>query len=212
LAGKKIPMKIAVFGASGKTGILTVFQALNKGHDVTAFSRQASRVTIHHPHITIIQGDIMDYEKVEQAVAGQEVVICTLGMDKNKPGTILSEGTVNILRAMEASQVTRLICMSSAGILGNDAGFWFRKIIVPVFLKHIFDDKIRQMKIIQESKADWVLIRPVRLTDAPRTGKYKITNGIPLSGKIPRADVADFMLRLTTDKQYNGQMPAISSY
>lgn len=205
-------MKISIFGASGKTGILTVFQALNQGHEVTAFARQASKVTIQHHNIHIIEGDILDYDKVRQAVAGQDVVICALGVNKNKPNTVLSEGTRNILNAMDECHVNRFICMSSAGILGNDSGFWFGKIFMPLFLRHVFNDKIRQMKVVQESKAEWVLIRPVGLTDAPKTGKYKITLGIPSSSTIPRADVADFMLKLMTDKQYDRQIPAISSY
>jgi hypothetical protein len=101
--------------------------------------------------------------------------------------------------------------MSTAGILGNDAGFLFGKIIIPFFLKQVFLDKVRQMKIVQESNVDWVIIRPAGLTDAPKTGKYKITMGSPVSRRIPRADVADFMLKLMTDKQYDRQMPAIAS-
>jgi putative NADH-flavin reductase len=204
-------MKIAIFGASGRTGILTVYQALDKGHQVTAFARKASSVTIQHKNLTIIQGDILEYEKVKLAVEGQDVIISTLGVESRKPTTVLSEGTRNILQAMEECRVNRFICMSSAGILGNDAGFLFGKIIMPLFLKQVFLDKVRQMKIIQESKSDWVIIRPTGLTDAPKTGKYKITMGAPVSVKIPRADVADFMLKLTTDKQYDRQMPAIAS-
>ena len=113
--------------------------------------------------------------------------------------------------AMDDCDVHRFICMSSAGILGDDAGFLFGKIILPLFLKQVFLDKVRQMKIIQESKSDWVIIRPTGLTDAPKTGKYKITMGLPVSRRVPRADVADFMLKLTTDKQYDRQMPAIAS-
>jgi aminopeptidase-like protein len=101
--------------------------------------------------------------------------------------------------------------MSSAGILGNDGGFWFGKIILPLFLKQVFEDKKRQMKLLQESNLEWVLIRPVGLTDAPKTGKYQIYDMIPGSATIPRADVADFMLKLMTDKKYDKMMPAISS-
>jgi putative NADH-flavin reductase len=204
-------MKIAIFGASGRTGILTVYQALDKGHLVTAFARKPSSVTIRHKNFQVIQGDILEYEKVKQAVEGQEVIISALGVESRKPTTVLSEGTRNILRAMEECKVSRFICMSSAGILGNDAGFLFGKIIMPLFLKQVFLDKVRQMKIIQETNLDWVIIRPTSLTDAPKTGKYKITMGLPVSRKIPRADVADFMLKLITNKQYDRQMPAIAS-
>jgi len=204
-------MKIAIFGASGRTGILTVYQALDKGHLVTAFARKPSSVTIQHKNFRVIQGDILEYDKVKQAVEGQDVIISALGVESRKPTTVLSEGTGNIIRAMGECRVNRFICMSSAGILGNDAGFLFGKIIIPLLLKQVFLDKVRQMKIIRESNLDWVIIRPAGLTDAPKTGKYKITLGAPVSRRIPRADVADFMLKLITNKQYDRQMPAISS-
>ncbi|MDP1621246.1 MAG: SDR family oxidoreductase [Bacteroidales bacterium] len=205
-------MKIAVFGASGKTGILIVYQALNQGHAVTAFARTASKVTIQHKNLRVIQGDILEPGQVMSAVEGQDAVLCALGIDSRKPGTVLSDGTLNILNAMESAGVKRFICMSSAGILGNDGGFWFGKIIMPLFLKHVFEDKKRQAKVIRESKAEWVIIRPTGLTDAPKTNTYKINVEIPTSKSIPRADVADFMLKLLNDKKYDGQMPAISSF
>ena len=204
-------MKIAVFGASGRTGILTVYQALEKGHQVTAFARMPSSVTIQHKKLTIIQGDILEPEKVKHAVEGQDAVICTLGVETNKPSTVLSDGTSNIVHAMEECHVPRLICMSSAGILGNDAGFFFGKIMVPLFMKDIFRDKIRQADVIRVSSVEWVIIRPSYLTNAPKTGTYRITMGAPASRKVPRADVADFMLKLLTDKKYDRQMPAIAS-
>jgi putative NADH-flavin reductase len=209
---QKFTMNIVVFGASGKTGILIVYQALNQGHVVTAFARQPSKVTIQHKNLRVMQGDVLEPGKVRSAVEGQDAVLCALGVDKNKPNTILSDGTRNILHAMESTGVKRFICMSSAGILGNDGGFWFGKIIMPLFLKHVFDDKKRQVKAIGESGAEWVIIRPTGLTDAPKTNTYKINLDIPTSRSIPRADVADFMLKLLTDKKYDRTMPAISSY
>lgn len=205
-------MKITVFGASGKTGLLIIFQALNQGHQVTAFARQASRVTIQHKNLRIIEGDILDPVKVREAVEGQDAVLCALGITKNKPHTTLSEGTRNILQVMESCGVKRFICMSSAGILGNDGGFLFGRIIKPLFLRHVFDDKIRQMEVIQGSNAEWVILRPVGLTDSPKTGSYKVNEGLPTSRTVPRADVADFMIKLVTSKQYDRKMPALSSY
>ncbi len=205
-------MKIAVFGASGKTGILVVYQALNQGHQVTAFARQPSKVTIQHKNLRIIQGDIMDYDKVKLAIEGQDAVLCALGVNINKPNTLLSDGTRNILQAMESTGVMRFICMSSAGILGNDSGFWFGKIFMPLFLKHIFEDKKRQAKVIEASNVEWVILRPTGLTDSPKTNTYKINPGNPTSRTIPRADVADFMLKLVADKRYDRTLPALSSY
>jgi uncharacterized protein YbjT (DUF2867 family) len=155
---------------------------------------------------------VSEPDRVLQAIEGQDAVLCALGNDRNKPNTVLSDGTRNILTAMEKAGVKRFICMSSAGILGNDGGFWFGKIIMPLFLNHVFEDKKRQVKVIRESSAEWVIIRPVGLTDSPKTNTYKINPGVPTSKSVPRADVADFMLKLITNKQYDGTMPAISSH
>lgn len=204
-------MKIVVFGAAGRTGLLTVFQALEKGHTVTAFARDRRKVSIQHKNIRFVEGDVLDLQKGKEAIEGQDVVISTLGVNSRKRTTVLSEGTRNILNAMEEYGVKRFLCMSSAGILGNDAGFFFGKIMIPLMLKEVFEDKKRQMKVVMESKADWVILRPVGLTDSPKTGRYRINTGIPESSKIPRADVADFMMKLLTDKTYDRQLPAIFS-
>lgn len=203
-------MNICVFGASGRTGLLIVFQALHQGHRVTAFARNAAKVTIRHQNLTVIEGELNDFDTLKRAVEGHDAVLCALGVDSRKPGTVLSEGTRSIIRAMEATGVKRLICMSSAGIIGNDAGFWFGKIIVPLFLKHVFADKRRQAEIIRNSSLEWVIVRPVGLTDSPKTGTYKINQGIPTSHTVPRSDVADFMIKCAANKQYDGSMPALS--
>lgn len=205
-------MKIAVFGAGGRTGLLTVFQALDKGHLVTAFARSPEKVTIRHKNLKVIQGNILDYLKVKEAVEGQDAIISALGNSGRKHSTELSDGTANIIKAMKETGVKRFICMSSAGILGNDGGFFFGKIIMPLFLKNVFEDKRRQMKVIRDSEGiEWVIIRPTGLTDSPKTGKYKVRQGPPGGSTVPRADVADFMLRLLTDRQFDGQLPSISS-
>jgi hypothetical protein len=59
---------------------------------------------------------------------------------------------------------------------------------------------------------EWVIIRPTGFTDSPKTNTYKINLGIPTSQSVPRADVADFMLKLLTNKNYDGLMPALSSH
>lgn len=204
-------MKITIFGASGRTGLLLIFQALNQGHEVTAFTRSPHKITITHKNIRIIRGELNDFEAIKGAISGSDVVMSTLGIDRNKPSNLLSDATTLILKAMDETGTRRFICMSSAGVLGNDGGFWFGKIIMPLFLRHVFEDKKRQISVIQKSQAEWVIIRPVGLTDSPRTGRYRINEGLPTSGKIPRADVADFMLKLMTDKKYDHKMPAISS-
>ncbi len=205
-------MKLAVFGATGKTGILLVYQALEKGHEVVAFARDPQKVTIRHDRLRVVQGDIREYGRVKEAVQGQEAVLSALGVFSRKRSTTLSEGTANIILAMKECGVRRFLCVSSAGVLGNDSGFLFQKILLPLFLREEFRDKRRQLELIRESGLEWVVIRPSALTNSPKTGKYRITEGAPAYRSVPRADVADFMLKLLTEKKYDGQTPAIAGY
>src|SRR5207248_3353841 len=61
------------------------------------------------------------YPSVEAAVPGQEAVLSALGVRKLRKNTILSDGTKNLIRAMERHGVKRLVCESSLGV-GDSQG------------------------------------------------------------------------------------------
>jgi len=116
-------MKVVIFGGAGGTGRVVVEQALEKGYEVTAFDRHPQALTIQHPKLSIVQGDIFDPAQVEAAIVGQDVVICVLGV---KPGVtipVCSKGTENIVAAMQKVGVKRFICQSAyiAAALDGDA-------------------------------------------------------------------------------------------
>jgi len=60
---------------------------------------------------------------------------------------------------------------------------------------------------------DWIAVRPVLLTNGPRTGRYRVASeGIPRGGyRISRADVADFMIHQLTSDEFVRKMPAIAN-
>lgn len=70
-------MKILVVGASGKSGEALVERALAEGHQVTAFVHNASEY--RQTGARVIEGDVLDSEKVDTAVAGQDAVLDALG-------------------------------------------------------------------------------------------------------------------------------------
>ena len=82
-------MKLTIFGATGKTGIESVKQAMDKGHHVTAFVRNPDRLEIEDKNITLVTGDVFDPISVSKAIKGQDAVICALGS-----GSDLSKTTV----------------------------------------------------------------------------------------------------------------------
>ena len=201
-------MKIIVFGANGGIGSKVVEQALEEGHQVTAVVRRPASISIQHPQLKVVQGDVLKPDTIQAAMAGQDAVISSLGVTINEPTTVYSQGVANIIRAMQANGVQRLMCISASGL---DPGPLYQKIIAKLFLwrafKHSYTDLVRMEAIVNASSVNWTIVRPPRLTDKERTGHYKIAinkhlaNGLMLS----RADTADYMLKHLNDPQtYHG--------
>lgn len=205
-------MRIVIFGSTGGIGIELVKQALELGFEVTAFARTPSKLSEYKSeNLKIIQGDVHDLAEVEKAVAGQSAVLSALGNPTLKPDKTTSEGTRNIVKAMAAHNVRRFICATSLGVGDSreQAGFFFSKIVIPLLLKNAIDDKEIQEQIIRESNLDWIIVRPGGLTDGAKTGKYRHGLEKNISGRIARADVADFMLKQLMSDEYLGKTPAI---
>ena len=210
-------MKIVVFGGSSGTGLNVVEQALAEGHEVTAFANIPPAVTIQNPHFHFIHGNVFNPADVEAAIVGQDAVICTLGVRPGSTKPVCSKGTENIIAAMKKTGVKRFICQSGFMVAALDGEkrevSWFLPMILPFFpkVKTMFADKVIQERAIEQSDLDWVIVRPARLTDTPRTGRYKV--GVPLSmglnAKIARADVADFMLKQVNNDKYLRQVPRV---
>ena len=94
-------MRVVIFGSTGGIGRQHVEQALSRGHAVRAFARHPAQLEIKHANLEVVQGDVMDFALVEQAVQCQEAVVLALGTPALTNNTVRSEGTRNIVRAME---------------------------------------------------------------------------------------------------------------
>ncbi len=209
-------MKIVIFGAAGATGRIVVERALAQGHEVTAFDLHTAPLTVQHPKLTLIQGDIFNLSQVEAAIAGQDVVISVLGVRPGITIPVCSEGTKNIIEAMQKRGVKRFICQSGFVVAALD-GEWrevpYLPIILPFFpkVKAMFADKVLQEQEIQQSDLDWIIVRPARLTEGPRTGEYKVSDPLSMGprAKISRTDVADFLLKQVSDDTYLHKVPRL---
>jgi len=105
-------MNVLVFGASH-----LVRQALEQGHEVTAFARDPAKLDINHADMRVARGNVTDCAAVERAVKNQDAVICALGSSTPlRRDLILIQGVRNIIDAMERAGVWRLIYISFLGV------------------------------------------------------------------------------------------------
>jgi len=202
-------------GATGGTGRQLVAQALERGHMVTVLARTPAKLRMTHERLQVLQGNVLDYASVEAAVRGQDAVVSALGHKRYfGPTRILSEGTRNLLRAMEAQGVPRLICETSLGV-GNSAGrmgLYYTLFVIPVILPFYFWDKTRQELLIEASRVEWVIVRPGALTNGPKRTAYRHGHDIGSfirTVRISRANVADFMLNQLTSDTYLRTAPGV---
>lgn len=208
-------MKLLLIGASRGVGFELLQRALQSGNDVTIIARHPERLEIRHGQLAVIKGDILNKSVIESAVIGQEAVCITIGTQlTRKPVSVYSEGTKTVIEAMQKSSCRRLLCLTGigAGDSRGHGGFVYDKIINPLLLKTIYQDKDRQEAIIRASALDWVIVRPGFLTNGPYTAKYRVLTNLSgiTAGKISRADVADFMLGEARNMRYQNQTPLLT--
>jgi putative NADH-flavin reductase len=206
-------MKLAVFGATGKTGLEIIKQALHKGEVVTAFVRDAARMQIKDKRLIVVTGDVFDQEIVDLAVQGQDAVICALGAGNSlKKTTIRTTGTIHIIRSMQVNNIKRLMVVSAMGVGESwDTLSLLNKIFFATVLRHARKDHESQESVVRESGLEWTIVRPSGLTDTSRTGNYDYGENIRAkTSRISRADVADLILKAIEQDAFIGKAVTIT--
>ena len=129
--------------------------------------------------------------------------------------TIISEGTRNIVRAMERAGIKRFVCESSLGVGDSKwkLGVFHDLIAYPLFLRNILADKEAQEEIIASSGLDWVIVRPALLTNGPQRNVYRAGSDVGhwfAPSRISRSDVAAFMLKQLAGAEYLRRTPGLA--
>jgi len=210
-------MKLLIIGATGGTGQELVKQGLEQGHMITAIARNPDKLKINHANLTVVKGDVLNYESIEKAFHDQDVVISALGHKRVIIKTsILSRGTKNVIKAIEENHIKRFVCITALGI--NDSrfklGLYYTFFVIPFIIGFYFLDKSKQEKLIMKSNLGWTIIRPGALYNDKLSKKYKHGLGLGsyiLTRFISRANVAHFSLLQISNKTYLHKAVAITN-
>lgn len=120
---------VLVFGANGNLGSHFVNQALEAGCKIKAFLYSAKRYEhANNPNVEVVQGDATNYDDVEKAVSGVDIVVSCLGNPPKKKIYIMDKAYENImLAASNQPNPPRCLMISSIGIGGSS---WLVKFLL----------------------------------------------------------------------------------
>ena len=192
------PREIAVLGAAGRTGRLVVARALERGHLVWALVRRTGSLTLTHPNLTAIVGDIFDPDVIGGIVQGRDAVISLAAPDSERHTRFFYDSTTNVLRAMANNGIHRFLCVSACaareamphppGITG--------KLLSPIQRHRArYIDMHMMEALVSNSPTNFTIARVVALTEGTSGGSYQTTPDIPKGAKpIARAILADFLV------------------
>lgn len=138
--------RILILGANGQLARNTTKVFLDKTDaKLTLYLRRAAR--LNNPaseRVTIIEGDVLDEEKLRTAMQGQDVVYANLAGDMARQARAIAS-------AMHAAGLKRLIFISSMGIYGEVPGEPYRSVLDP------YRDSAA---LIEASDLDYTILRP----------------------------------------------------
>jgi UDP-glucose 4-epimerase len=130
-------MRAFVTGGAGFIGSSLVDRLLADGHGVVAYDnfstgqREFLSQAIHNPRFTLVEGDVLDGERLTRALRDAEVVFhlaanADVRFGTDHPRKDLEQNTIatfNVLEAMRANGVKRIAFSSTGSVYGEAAVF-----------------------------------------------------------------------------------------
>ena len=208
-----VAKRVAIFGATGGTGIELTRQALDAGLHVRVLVRNPRRMPLVDNRIRYVVGDVFHRESVVKTLLGADAVFSCLGLRSLRKHHVCENGTKTILDVMRQHGVRRIIVEGAHGVADSyQRSTAASRLAYSTFLRNSFADKLGMEQAIVASDSEWTIVRPVILTNGPRTSQYRAAADLHagVTSKISRADTADFMLKCYTDRSWIGEAPTIS--
>lgn len=171
-------MRIAVFGAAGRTGSRVVAEALSRGHQVTAVVRDPARFHELPAAAGARAGDAGDVEHVVELSAGQDVVISATRPAPGREDELVA--TARALLAGLARTGGRLLVVGGAATL-TVPGAGGTTVLdemdsLPAADRAIAVACAAQLEVCRaEAGVDWAYLSPpAMLKPGVRTGGYRL--------------------------------------
>jgi uncharacterized protein YbjT (DUF2867 family) len=216
-------MKILVLGATGRTGKYVLAECIRNGYEITCLVRDAKRVKVSHPTLTVLEGSPANASVLELAMQGCHVVISTLNISRHSdfpwsklrtPPMFMSDVIRNVISLSAKHDIKRIIVCSAWGAseTKKELPGWFRWFIDNSNIGFAYRDHERQEEILKRSTLAWTIVRPTGLINTKRAQKImeSYSNNPKPAMTISRRSVAKYLVDAVSDDSLIHKTPVIS--
>ena len=175
-------MRALLVGSTGRVGQAFLELALGGGHGVTAIARDTSRVKLNHPHLTVVQADVLDRESLRNVFGAEpfDAAVNVAGADPLKPSALVTQAASNLIPLLEEFGVKRYLGITGTAQMpktriGELSSFMLRR--TPV--RHAIRDHTGALSVVKSSSLDWFLVGCPWIKDGPATGRFQRSKVFP---------------------------------
>lgn len=196
-------MRIAVFGASGRTGRHVIEQGLERGLELVAFVRDASRFAQAHERLDVVEGDARDPDAAGAALRGCDAAISVIALRSAELEPEYSDATRTIVETAQREGVRRVVVTANNHVFGDAQ-------VTGDYAAHAREHR-RNRDTLKASTLDWTILAAPWVVDDPGTGRYESVRDAKGPGrKIPTQDFATATLDALTQDAWIGHLVGVS--
>jgi putative NADH-flavin reductase len=208
------PIKIAVLGGGGRTGLYLVKQLLQQGFALKILLRNPAEFTLESPDLEIVVGDATDAAAIYALTEGCQTIISTIGQRPNEP-LVASQATIHVLQAMQRYHIRRYILVAGLNVdtpsdkksPATTAATEWMKATYPA----IHADRQKAYALLTESTVDWTLVRVPLIHFTAATGNIKVDLKDCPGKSIHAGDIAVFLSEQLADSRFIRRAPFIAN-
>jgi len=207
-----------VVGATGRTGVPLVEEALERGHTVRALARDVEKARRVLPaHADVVVGDGRDGDALRRLVDDVDVVLDVSGPVKGEAPGFRTASTRALLDALADRPEVGVVHLTGAGVrrAGDQPGVPDRlaRGLMRLVARRLLEDSTDAVDALEVSGRRALVVRAPRLTDGEATGRHRVA---PAVGKgsglqVTRADLARALLDLAESDAWPGGSPVVSA-
>jgi len=172
---KETAVKVALYGATGKSGSRILKELVSRGHQVTAIVRDPAKIPQPGPGVFVKRDDLSEAKKIAAAINGAEAVISAYAPPQDDPDAIVGV-TQRLIDALGGGTSARLIVVGGAGSLFVAPGVtlvdsgYVPEPYLPISRAHV-----KAFNVLRASTIEWTYLAPAAyFTPGERTGKFRL--------------------------------------